>query len=233
VTRPALTSWRNEQIVKGQSGSGRRPHQRLTSPLTIIGSPPQPLRDVELFAAVQENIILAHIDPNHAKNDMFHQVIADGMWGPAPISTVSGTEQPRPSTINVDLCLRLLGPVGLGDVVTASVTTHEKHSERQRIIFECPCINQAGDMVISGDAVQFAPTAKRPPLPAVARPVDDKTIGGAVQATVAGLRPGRLRLGICPDLDHREWQDDVADFPGVGPHCGHRTAPAAAKAAGA
>jgi phosphate acetyltransferase len=33
----------------------------------------------------------ANVDPAFAKDDMFHKVIADGMWGGALISTVLGT----------------------------------------------------------------------------------------------------------------------------------------------
>ena len=36
----------------------------------------------------------AHVDPEYAKTDMFHGVIAHGMWGGALISSVLGTELP-------------------------------------------------------------------------------------------------------------------------------------------
>jgi acyl dehydratase len=41
----------------------------------------------------------AHLDEEFAKSDMFHGVVAHGMWGAALISTVLGTKLPGPGTI--------------------------------------------------------------------------------------------------------------------------------------
>ena len=47
-------------------------------------------RDIELFAVMSGDINPAHMDEEFAKSDMFHKVIAHGMWGGALISTVLG-----------------------------------------------------------------------------------------------------------------------------------------------
>jgi len=84
-------------------------------------------RDIELFAVMSGDVNPAHVDPEFAKSDMFHKVIAHGMWGGALISTVLGTELPGPGTIYLDQNMRFLGPIGIGDKVTVSVTAREKN----------------------------------------------------------------------------------------------------------
>ena len=41
----------------------------------------------------------AHLDEDYARDSMFHEVIAHGLWGGALISTVLGTKLPGPGTI--------------------------------------------------------------------------------------------------------------------------------------
>ena len=36
----------------------------------------------------------AHVDEEYARNDMFHGIIARGMWGASLISTLLGTRPP-------------------------------------------------------------------------------------------------------------------------------------------
>ena len=54
--------------------------------------------DIELFAIMSGDVNPAHVDAEYAKTDIFHKVIAQGMWGGALISAVLGTELPGPGT---------------------------------------------------------------------------------------------------------------------------------------
>ena len=47
--------------------------------------------DIELFAVMSGDINPAHVDEEYARSDMFHKIIAHGMWGASLISTVLGT----------------------------------------------------------------------------------------------------------------------------------------------
>lgn len=174
-------------------------------------------RDIELFAVMSGDVNPAHVDPEFAKSDMFHKVIAHGMWGGALISTVLGTELPGPGTIYLDQNLRFLGAIGLGDTVTVTVTAREKDETHHRISFDCKCANQDGKIVIDGTALVIAPTEKikrpritlpevrieehgakfrhmialaealAPIVTAVVHPVDANSLGGAVAAAQANL----------------------------------------------
>jgi acyl dehydratase len=38
-------------------------------------------KDIELFAIISGDVNPAHVDEVFAKSDMFHKVVAQGMWG--------------------------------------------------------------------------------------------------------------------------------------------------------
>jgi phosphate acetyltransferase len=116
--------------------------------------------DIALFAIMSGDVNPAHLDESYAETDMFHRIIGHGMWGGALISAVLGTRLPGPGTIYLGQDLDFRKPVGLGDTVTATVTAKEKQPEKHIVIFDCRCVNQKGDDVITGTAVTIAPTEK-------------------------------------------------------------------------
>lgn len=116
--------------------------------------------DIELFAVMSGDVNPAHVDVEYAKDDVFHEIIAHGMWGGALISAVLGTELPGPGTIYLNQSLSFRRPVGLGDTVTVKVTAKSKNEEKKRVIFTCECLNERGEKVIVGEAEVLAPTIK-------------------------------------------------------------------------
>ncbi|SEQ98655.1 bifunctional enoyl-CoA hydratase/phosphate acetyltransferase [Sphingobium sp. YR768] len=117
-------------------------------------------RDIQLFALVSGDVNPAHLDAEFAAGDLFGRVIAHGLWGGGLISAVLGTELPGPGTIYLSQSLRFRRPVGLGDTITASVTVKEKRPGHEVILFDCRCVNQQGEDVITGEAEVRAPTEK-------------------------------------------------------------------------
>jgi phosphotransacetylase/acyl dehydratase len=174
-------------------------------------------KDIQLFAAMSGDVNPTHVDPEFAKDDTFHQVIAHGMWGGALFSTVLGTELPGPGAIYLGQSLRFRRPVGLGDTITVAVRVAEKNTEKHRVTFDCQATNQKGETVITGTAEVIAPIDKirrtRVVLPevelrergrgyrmliertrgvepirtAVVHPVDSVSLVAAVEAAKAGL----------------------------------------------
>lgn len=174
-------------------------------------------QDIKLFAIMSGDVNPAHVDAEFAKSDMFHKIIAHGMWGGALISAVLGTELPGPGTIYLNQDLSFRHAVGLGDTVTVTVTVVEKAAEHHRLTLDCLCVNQNGETVIAGKALVIAPTEKirRPrvampdvvlhqsgarfadlmraaaPLPpvrtGVVHPCDEVSLQGALEAGTAGL----------------------------------------------
>jgi phosphate acetyltransferase len=117
-------------------------------------------KDIELFSIMSGDVNPAHVDAQYAKDDMFHQIIVQGMWGAALISTVLGTELPGPGTIYLDQTLRFSAPIVPGDTITITVTVTDKKPEKHIVDLECKCVNQNNKVVISGVATVMAPTVK-------------------------------------------------------------------------
>jgi len=173
-------------------------------------------QDVELFAIVSGDLNPALLDPGYAKTDMFHRVVAHGMFGAGLISALLGTRLPGAGTIYLSQDLQFLYPVTIGDTITASVSVEEKFPDKANVRLACRCVNQDGTTVISGDALVRAPREKSrrprmelpdiqlsrhqrvhammaaaaayPALPtAIVHPCDPASIGAAVEAARAGL----------------------------------------------
>ena len=173
--------------------------------------------DIELFAVMSGDVNPAHVDEEYAHSDIFHKIIAHGMWGGSLISTLLGTRLPGPGAIYLEQTLRFRRPVTIGDTITVSVEVAAKDPERQRISFDCRCVNQLNETVIDGTAKVIAPTEKvrrpRVALPvvrlqeravllhelvgrarslepirmAVVHPVDRNALLGALEAAQEGL----------------------------------------------
>jgi acyl dehydratase len=119
--------------------------------------------DIELFAVVSGDVNPAHLDPAYAETDLFHRIIAHGMWGGAQISAVLGTQLPGPGTIYLSQDLHFHAPVGIGDTITTRIAVREKKPEKQRVVLDCRCTNQAGQEVITGTAEAGADGDSPPP----------------------------------------------------------------------
>jgi phosphotransacetylase/acyl dehydratase len=118
------------------------------------------LDDIELFAVVSGDVNPAHLDPAYAETDVFHKIIAHGMWGGVLISALLGTRLPGPGTIYLSQELHFRAPVAIGDTITTTVTAREKKPDKHRIVFDCICVNQTGRTVITGTAEVEAPIRK-------------------------------------------------------------------------
>ncbi|WP_347881988.1 MaoC/PaaZ C-terminal domain-containing protein [Cobetia sp. 29-18-1] len=112
--------------------------------------------DIQLFAVMSGDVNPAHVDEEFASTDMFHGVIAHGMWGGALISAVLGTELPGPGTIFLDQTLSFKAPVRLGDTLAVRLEVSEK-LPKGRLRLACRCTNQQGETVIEGVAKVIAP----------------------------------------------------------------------------
>jgi phosphotransacetylase/acyl dehydratase len=115
--------------------------------------------DIALFAIVSGDVNPAHLDPSYAQTDLFHRIIAHGMWGGGLISAVLGTKLPGPGTIYLSQDLHFRAPVGIGDTITATVTVREKRPDKHIVVLDCVCTNQDGRQVITGTAEVKAPDA--------------------------------------------------------------------------
>jgi phosphotransacetylase/acyl dehydratase len=133
-------------------------------------------QDIKLFAVMSGDINPAHVDPEYAMSSRFREVIGHGMWSGALISTVLGTEFPGPGTIYLGQNLRFRRPVKVGDTITIKVTAREKDPSKGKVVLDTECVNQLGELVVSGSAEVIAPTEKvrRPKVDLPEVRLDDK-----------------------------------------------------------
>lgn len=211
-------------------------------------------KDIQLFAIMSGDVNPAHMDEDYAKDSLFHEVIAHGLWGGSLISTVLGTVLPGPGTIYLSQSLRFKHPVVLGDVLTVSVSAKEKNPENNQVVFDCVCINHNEKVVIEGEATVIAPVEKierpriklpnvrlaergrlrelldatdsLPALPtAVTHPCSEYALRGAIEAAEARLIEPIL---VGPKekilLVAEENEIDIQDFPIVDVEHSHAAA---------
>ena len=133
-------------------------------------------QDITLFAVMSGDINPAHVDPEYAMSSRFREVIGHGMWTGALISTVLGTDFPGPGTIYLGQSLRFRRPVKVGDTITIKVTAKEKDAKKGKVVLDTECVNQDGEIVVSGSAEVIAPKEKvrRPKVYLPAVHFDDK-----------------------------------------------------------
>jgi phosphate acetyltransferase/phosphate butyryltransferase len=154
-------------------------------------------RDIQLFASVSGDVNPAHVDALYARSSRFHGIIAHGMLGASLISTVLGTRFPGPGTIYLGQSLKFLKPVHVGDTLTVTVSVKSLDAEHHRLVLATTCVNQAGDVVIDGEAEVMAPQDKlRIRRTELAEPLmADKNLRYGQLLDAARQRPA-LRMGI-------------------------------------
>ena len=101
-------------------------------------------------ASGDENPI--HSDAGFAAGTRFGRVIAPGMLTGSFVSSVIGTRLPGPGTIYLSQNFRFLRPVFVADRVTARVEVVERVTERNRLRLRTTCVNQAGELLLEGEA---------------------------------------------------------------------------------
>jgi 3-hydroxybutyryl-CoA dehydratase len=84
---------------------------------------------------------------------MFKGRIAHGVLTAAFISTAIGMKLPGPGTIYLSQSMRFLGPVRIGDTITARVEIISLNDEKQRVTLKTTCTNQNQDIVLDGEAL--------------------------------------------------------------------------------
>ena len=116
--------------------------------------------DILAFALVSGDVNPTHVDAEYASATRFHGTIAHGMWAGALISTLLGTDFPGPGTVYEAQMLRFHLPVRAGDTLTIQATVTARDDERHRLTLDCVVTNQAGAVVVSGEAMVRAPLQK-------------------------------------------------------------------------
>lgn len=112
--------------------------------------------DVFEFADASGDFNPLHIDEEYAKRSRFGHRVAHGILMAGIISTVLGGDIPGLGTIFVELHIRFLKPVFLGNTVTATATVMEIINPKRIRLFVA-CLNEKGEDVAIGNAIVIPP----------------------------------------------------------------------------
>ena len=115
--------------------------------------------DVYLFAGITGDRNPLHTSREFAAKTRFGERIAHGMLTAGFISAVLGTKLPGPGSIYLSQMLNFLGPVKIGDEITARIEVMEVISPR-RLRLRTQCMNQRSEVVLEGEAIVVPPSPK-------------------------------------------------------------------------
>ena len=107
-------------------------------------------------------MLSGQIDPCLLEGERINDVAGDDRAGAAGaealVAAVLGTKLPGPGMRIVDQDLHFGGTVQIGDVLRARVKAREKKSDNRQIVFDCQCVNQDDEVLVSGSITVVAPT---------------------------------------------------------------------------
>lgn len=113
--------------------------------------------DVRTYAQISEDKNPVHLDEDYAKTTIFKTRVAHGMFVSSLFSALLGNTLPGNGTIYLGQELKFMKPVFLNDTITATVSVLELMVEKNRAVLETIATNQAGDVVIKGQATVLLP----------------------------------------------------------------------------
>jgi 3-hydroxybutyryl-CoA dehydratase len=116
-------------------------------------------QDVVDFARVSGDNNPLHMDENYAKTTQFKTRIAHGALTASYISAVLGNDLPGPGSVFMELSLKFVRPVKIGDTVvsTAEVVAMEERGHRVTLSVKGEA---NGKIVMRGEAKVMVPSGK-------------------------------------------------------------------------
>jgi 3-hydroxybutyryl-CoA dehydratase len=118
-------------------------------------------REVRLFADATGDHNPVHLDDTYAAATSYGRRIVHGMLVASLISAVLAEDLPGPGAIYATQTLRFKAPVFVGDMVTATVTVGKVRA--RLVTLQTTCTNQAGAVVLEGEAMVMLPGAVAAP----------------------------------------------------------------------
>jgi 3-hydroxybutyryl-CoA dehydratase len=111
-------------------------------------------QDIVAFANVTGDVNPLHLDDAYASKTRFKGRIAHGMLSAGFISAALGTRlAPNVVVVYMSQQLRFQRPVKIGDTITANCEVTALQPERRFVTVKTDCVNQAGEEVVTGEAM--------------------------------------------------------------------------------
>ena len=105
------------------------------------------------FANISADKNPLHLDRDFGKASIFGHRIVHGMLVASLFSGIIGVKLPGKGTIYLRQTLKFMAPVSIGEKVTATVEILNIRENKPIITLRTTCVNQAGEVVLDGEAV--------------------------------------------------------------------------------
>jgi 3-hydroxybutyryl-CoA dehydratase len=110
-------------------------------------------KDVTTYAALSGDTSPVHIDAEYARKTRFGRKTAHDMLAVGLISSLLKTRLPGTGVVCLSQQLEFLGPIFVGDTITAQVEVAAWQPEKNLVTLKTECSNQDARQVITGQAV--------------------------------------------------------------------------------
>ncbi|MHB0924678.1 MAG: MaoC family dehydratase [Bellilinea sp.] len=109
--------------------------------------------DVTTMAGVTGDFDPLHIDAEYARQTRYGRRTAHPLLATGLLATVLHTRLPGPGTVCLSQQIEFLGPIFIGDTITAQVEVVAFQPEKHLITLKTTCSNQDARQVLTGQAV--------------------------------------------------------------------------------
>jgi phosphate acetyltransferase len=116
--------------------------------------------DIQVLALVSGDVDPFHVKANGDANSRRDADTIEAAGAEALVAAVLGTKLPGPGMKILRENLEFLGQSSVGDKLTATVTAREKHRRGAEVVFDCNCVNEAGEQLVTGTVTVSAPTKR-------------------------------------------------------------------------
>ena len=116
---------------------------------------------VALYANLSTDTNPIHLDAEYAATTQFKQRLVHGMLVGGLFSSLIGTHLPGNGSIYMGQNLNFKSPVFFDMEVTARVEITAMHATKPIITLKTTCVDNAGTLLIDGEATAYVPWFKR------------------------------------------------------------------------
>lgn len=117
--------------------------------------------DIAAFAGITGDYNPVHMDADYAAGTMFKDRISHGMLTASYMSAVFGMKLPGPGAVYISQTLNFRRPVKIGDTITAVAQVLALFPDKNRVRFQCTCVNGDDKVVVEGEAILMVPSRVR------------------------------------------------------------------------
>jgi phosphate acetyltransferase len=116
--------------------------------------------DIDVLALVSGDVDPFHIGANGAADSRRDANTIEAAGAEALVAAVLGLKLPGPGMTILHEDLQYNGRVSVGDKLTAKVTARQKQRKGAKVTFDCTCVNESGEKLVTGTVTVAAPTKR-------------------------------------------------------------------------